>query len=462
MIYLVLFLIFVMIVILSKSSTKNEHDYVACFGDDSKYLSYFNKGFAIGPRAFPQKTISHSHMYVAGPSGSGKSTIVAMPTIAALARGRSSMIINDVSGELANSGQYLADKGYTVFHINFTKASVSESFNPLLTCKSVSDIQKVALMVVRNSLGESKSDPFWEQSAINLIGIFIRYLVFYAPVNQRTLQNTLLLIERFSIDGASVDKLFAATGDVELLSQYKAFLVTGEKTLASIIATARTALFIFSDPEIAKTTGSSSLDFSILRQKPVAIFLNNPLQDLEYVKPIVAIFIQSLFNFVMEKIPSKNDKHDVFFVIDEFATYTFPNIDVTISNMRKYAGMCIIMQDDAALSARYGPYVASQIVTNCGIRCYLKGSPQRVCNQISQALGQYTFVDEHGNKKTRPLMTPDEVRMTESCIVFVNNQQPLSFIPTPFYKSFWLRRLARSKPCHIPEKVTEPPVRISF
>jgi type IV secretion system protein VirD4 len=462
MIFICISIVLIIGLAVGKANTRT-HDYSATFGNDSKYLSYFNKGFAIGPRAFSQK-LSHTHMFVAGPSGSGKSQLVAIPGILSLARGKSSIIINDVSNELWSiTSQYLANKGYKVLRLNFSEAMFSESFNPVLQCQNLSDIQKVAMMIVRNSLGESKSDPFWEQSAIMLISLFIRYQVFYTSAEYRTLQNTLLLIEKFSVDGNSVDRLFAATRDEDLLSSYKAFLVTGEKTLASIIATARTALHIFSDPEVAKTTATNSIDFNELRRNPIAIFICNPLKDLEYLKPITALFFQSLFNFVLSKLPDKKiEKTDIFFIIDEFASYTFPNISVTISNLRKYAGMCIIMQDDSALVARYGQHEANQIKTNCGIQCHLKGSPLRVCKELSQTLGKYTYVDEKGVKKTRELMMPDEIRMTEAAIVLVNNQPPLKFVPTPYYKSFWLKQITKPAAYQLKENSNEAPAKIFF
>lgn len=439
-----------------------ENDYKACFGNPSKYFGYFNKGFAIGSRALTQSQ-SHSHFFVSGASGSGKSVSIAIPSIVALARGKSTIIINDISGELWNyTSQYLADKGYEILRLNFSDSKYSESFNPLLSCNTISDIQKVAMMVVRNSLGESKSDPFWEQSAIMLISLFIRLQVFHLDKEYCTLHNTLLLIQKFATEGEACDRLIAKTNDEDLLAEYKAFLVSGQKTLQSIIATARTALHIFCDTEVQKTTAKNTIDFTMLRQKPTAIFLNSPLKDLEYLKPLTALFIQSLFNFVLARLPNKTDKHDIFFLIDEFPSYTFPGITVTICNLRKYAGMCIIMQDDSALTARYGQADANQIKTNCSVQCYLKGSPLRVCKELSQTLGNYTYTDEKGVKRTRELMTADEIRMTDACITIINNQPPLKFVPTPFYKSLRYRYLAKALPYEVKEKEITSPPRIKF
>ena len=80
--------------------------------------------------------------------------------------------------------------------LDFSNSSNSESFNPLLDCKTISDIQKVALLIIRNSIGESKGDVFWEQSSVMLLSLFMRYLIFHTEPEFRTLQNVLRLIEK--------------------------------------------------------------------------------------------------------------------------------------------------------------------------------------------------------------------------------------------------------------------------
>ena len=106
-----------------------------------------------------------------------------------------------------------------LYQKDFSNSSQSETFNPIAECKTISDIQKVALLILRNSVGESKGDVFWEQSAVMLISLFIRYLVFHAEPQYRTLQNVLRLIEKFAVDGETVDKLFVRTNDEELIKK---------------------------------------------------------------------------------------------------------------------------------------------------------------------------------------------------------------------------------------------------
>ena len=450
----------IILVIAGLFSKKPAYTYNADWGNDFEYLSGLNHGFAVTGAKALTKEMSHTNCALFGPTGSGKSSVVIISSVASLAKGKSSLIINDVSGEVwQHTSSFFAEKGYKVLRLDFSDSANSESFNPLMECKSISDIQKIALLIVHNSMGQPKGDPFWEQSSIMLVSLFSRYLVFHTEPEFRTLQNVLRLIEKFAVDGKTLDKLFLATGDEDLLNSYKATIVMGDKTLQSVIASTRTALSLFCDPEVCKTTATNSIDFNLLREQPVALYVCNPLKDLMYFKPLSALFFQSLFNHVLSRIPGKNER-SIFFLLDEAATMRFPSLSTTISNIRKFkAGILLCMQDEMALISQYGQAEAHQIKTNCGCQVYLKGQPLHTCKELSQILGKHTHTDEKGVEKTRELMTPDEIRMSDAAIILINNKAPLKCKTVPYYENMWLSKLTKQIPHQIAEReVTEPPL----
>ena len=437
--------------------------YNAKFGDQADHISTYNLGFAITGSKALTKDRSHENCILLGPTGSGKSSIVITNSIVSLAKGKSSIIINDVSGELWKATSlHLANNGYKILRLDFSNSKASETFNPLALCKSISDIQKMSLLIIRNAIGESKSDPFWEQSSIMLISLFSRYLLFHAEPEYRTLQNVLRLIEKFSIDGEAVDRLFVKTNDEDLLNSYKATVAVGDKTQQSIIATARTALSLFCDPEVCKTTSTNSIDFSLLRNEPVALFVNNPLKDLMYFKPLSALFFQYLFNYVLSSIPDKHSR-SVFFLLDESATMKFPALSTTISNIRKFrSGILLCMQDEMSLISQYGPAESHQIKTNCGTHIYLKGQPLHTCQQLSQMLGYRTIIDEKGIERKRELLTVDEIRMSEEAIIFIGNYEPLKCKMVPYYENIWRSGLGSQGSHPLPQTSVDEPALLPF
>lgn len=439
---------------------KAGHTYNAEWGNSFEHLSRFNLGFAVTGSKSLTQNLSHENCAVFGPTGSGKSSVVIISSAASLSKGNSSIVFNDVSGEVYDrTSTFLAEKGYRILRLDFSDSKKSETFNPLLECKSISDIQKVAMLILRNAIGASKTDPFWDQSAIMLISLFARYLVFHTEPEFRTLQNVLRLIETFAVNGEAIDKLFASTGDEELLSSYKATVVVGDKTLQSVIITARTALSLFCDPEVCRTTATNSIDFGLLRKELVALYVCNPLKDLMYFKPLSALFFQSLFNHVLSRIPGK-DERSIFFVMDEAATMKFPDLSTTISNIRKFkAGILLCMQDEMSLISQYGQAEAHQIKTNCGTRVYLKGQPLHTAKELSQILGRHTHKDEKGTERIRELMTADEIRMCDEAIILIGNKAPLKCKTVPYYKNMWLSGLTTQPPYQLYEKeISDPPL----
>jgi len=424
---------------------KQKTDYTASFIPAGELCSVHNHGFCITGKKSLTISQSYSNASVYGPSGSGKSTSVSIPSVFSIAKGGSSICINDPSGEIyAACSGYLASLGYTIYRIDFSDP-FSASYNCLARCKTVSDILKVVSLILKNALGDSKADPFWERSAAMLIALFARYLLFHAAPEYRTMANVLRLIEAFAVHPEKTDRLFAATRDEELLSAYKAILVTGDKTLQSIIATARAALAIFSDPAVVRTTTGDSIDFSLLRTERTAIFVCNPVQDAEYFKPLSALFFQSLFNETMSRIPQMT-ANSIFFILDEAATIRFTSLSTTISNIRKYrAGIMLLTQDFQSLLALYGSAEAHNIRTNTFAQVYLKGQPLETCRELETILGRFSHSDGH-TERTRQLMTVDEIRMSDDAIILCGNHAPMKVRMTQFFQRDSLRKYAQMPP----------------
>lgn len=447
---------------------KPDNTYQAEFGNAGDHLSRFNHGIAATGHQALTKKQSQENVALFGPTGSGKSATVIISSFASIARGKSSIVVNDVSGgEIYDrTSSFAFKKGYRVLRLDFSDSPKSQTFNPFDYCKTISDTQKQSLLIYKNatSSGDIKGDPFWENASIMLLSLFTRYLVLYAEPKYRTLQNLLRLIEKFASDTTqTIDKMFLKTRDEELINSYKATIAMGEKTLSSVVATARTALALLYDKEVCKTTATNSIDFNLLRDERVALYICTPLKDQQYFRPITALFFQSLFSFLISRKPNNKNERSVFVLLDEFATMRFPNISATISNIRKFnASLLLCMQDEMALSV-YGAAEAHQIKTNCGCKIYLPGQPLHTCAELSRILGKHTYEDHKtGAEKVRELMTPDEIRMCQDAIVLIGNNPPLKCKTVPYYRNMWLRQLNNQMPYPIVNIAAENPPLISF
>ena len=362
-----------------------------------------------------------------------------------MAKGNSSLIFNDPSHEirLLVSGA-LIEIGYEIRVINYSSLN-SECFNPLKRCKTISDIQKLASLLVRNSLGDAK-DPFWNKSAEAIISLFIRYLIFYAEPEYRTLYNVLHLVNVFAGNPEKIDKLIVKTRDEKMLSEYKAFVAYGVKTLSSILATVKASLTLFTDEVIASITSIDTIDFAEFRTKKVALFINNSVPDMHYYGALTSLFFQQFLNELLVRIPDKNE-NNIFFLLDEASSMYLPGLSTTISNIRKYnSGILLIYQDYHQLEHIYGTYEAKNITANCYAKVYLPGQPIGTCKELETILGRFEYLDEDEVRHTRQLMTADEIRMTDKAIILIGNKPPIHAQLKPFYNDWRLNSKTKRPP----------------
>jgi len=429
--------------IVSIIQPKRKTEYTADFIAPGSILRKHDTGFCLTGKFSMSSEDSHKNCLVLGGSGSGKSSIILINSMLFMMHGKNSLIINDPSGELRllTSGA-LIKYGYIVKVLDYNNI-LSECFNPLKRCKSISDIQKLSALLVRNALGESKGDQFFNKIAESLLSLFIRYLVFYVKPEYSTLYNVLHLINLFAGGGAEkIDRLIVKTKDEKLLAEYKAFIAYGDKTLMSIVATVKSALSLWSDETIAKITSIDTIDFAEFRVKRIALFINNSVPTMNYYGALSSLFFQQFFNEILVRIPDKKE-NSVFFLLDEAGSMYLPSISVTISNIRKNrGGILCIYQDYSILENIYGAYEAKNISANCYAKVYLPGQPIETCRMLETTLGKFEYEDEKsGNTKLRSLITADEIRMTDKAIILIGNKAPIHATLHPFYKNSKLKSL---------------------
>jgi type IV secretion system protein VirD4 len=410
-------------------------------------LSSYNKGFCItGSRSMTIED-SFKNVLILGSTGAFKSSGILIPSILKM-RDYSSLVINDPSGELLQrTSGALLKAGYLIQTINYSSPDLSEGYNPLLRAKTASDVQKISKMIVRNALGAGGKDPFWNLSAEGVCNLFTKYIVNHTPEEYHTLNNVYLIISKFSYAPDKIDKLFVRAKDQALLSEYKSLIAYGDKTLASIIATCRTALSLFAtDPQVALVTSHDTIDFSEFRKQKVALFINNSVNDMRYYSLITSIFLEQFFAETMSHIPGKNEL-PIFFLLDEASSLYFSSLQITISNIRKYkAGILQIYQSASQIVDLYGQAVARAITENCFARVYMAGQPIHIAQELEATLGKWEFQNDKNVRQLRSLMTADEIHQTKDSIILCGNNPAIKTPVVPYFKQFNLKRLTELPP----------------
>jgi type IV secretion system protein VirD4 len=440
-------------VCVSGSPGGKKQGYRADFMPESKVLSQSHKGFCVTGRKHISVEDSYSNAICFGGSGSGKSSRILIPSI--LGMDTSSLVTHDPSGELfQKTASAMKKKGYTVLTLNYTNPCISENFNPLHRVKSISEVKKIAKLLVTTSLGGGGKDPFWNEAAIGLLSIFIRYVLFHTQNEYHTLHNVLTLVNAFSGEPKKVDLLFVRAKDEELLREYKAYLAYDSKMLMSIVATAKTALAIFSDPDVAQVTKKDSIDFSSFRAQKTILYINNNVSDMKYYSVLSSIFFEQFFQSVMERLPQKGDI-PTFFLLDEASSLYLNILPTAISNIRKYhCGILQVYQSVSQLTDLYGAAQGRNILANSYTKIYMPGQPLETAKELEQLLGKYEYTDEDNRTKMRQLLSADEIRILKDALILIGNYPAIKNPLTPYYEVRQLQKQVSLPPLVLEEKDT--------
>ncbi|MGC4100872.1 type IV secretory system conjugative DNA transfer family protein [Ferruginibacter sp.] len=449
------------IILLGLFSVRQEDtdSFNAAFGNAGDHLSTFNMGFAItgGMRALTRE-VSYKNALIIGQSGSGKTSTVLIGSVFTLSRGNNSVAIMDVSGEIFQlTSGYLASQGYKIICIDFGENS--DGFNPLSTCKTPNDIQRVAQILVKNSNVESKSDQFWSTAGEMMLSTFMQYLLFYAEPQYHSMANVLAMIETFAAEPEKIDKLFVKV-DEKLLRSYKALVATPDRTLQSIISTAIATLKIFKNPAVARCTAFNTINIPSMRMEKTALFICIPVNQVNFLAPISALLFESLFQEMLSRIPDKNECA-CFFLLDELVTMRFQNLGIVYSNCRKYRCGCMgLIQDERMLEMNYSSAEAHAIKTNSFSKVYLQGQPLGTSLQLQEALGQRIVINEKGIEKRVHLMEAPAIRMSKEAIIFLGAELPLKEKMHPYYNHFVFNNRTKITPYQAIKKIPfdEPPI----
>jgi type IV secretion system protein VirD4 len=430
----------------------------AVFGSETDIASRFNKGFVISKFRKLSRRKSYENILLSGPTGSGKTTRLLLKSLYSL-KGVS-IICNDPSKELYTLSSGYLSQFFNIKTLNFSDSTVSSGYNTLSRVKKPNDINKIAHVLVAASLDKgNSSDPFWSLSTKSLLQILIR-LVLHQPIEYRNMANVMQVLHYFAVYPKKVDEWIVQTKDDKLILDYKSLLSTPEKTLQNIVASAKAALQLFDDPEIAITTSHDSIDFDALRQKPTLVFLHNSISDQKYVSILNSIFFEQLYAHVLQKLPGKEEL-DLFVILEEASSMYIPLLPLAVANCRKSrVGTLVCVQSPAQLKSLYKDE-ADNIAANCVTKIFLPGQTSMDTLREIEALGgKCTYKDDKGIERVKPLVTSDEIRLLPEnrTLILSGNKPIIKGRTSPYYKSYMYRRYASIAPVALKGDIPDEPL----
>jgi len=425
------------------------------FWDRKKLFKSSNRGFVIdGDRKRLSLESSFQNILVTGSAGSGKSTVFIYSNIFTLAKNRqaNSLIIADPKSDfIKKTSGYLNKHGYKVYSLNPTNLNHSLFFNPLLNCTSDSDIDELARIVIESSYQGyiREEDRFWINGAIKLIFIVASCLVNTRQKNIITLPNILHCLNNFGDKGKGIEKLVLNYASPKVYSMYFGLLNANENVLLSFLSTAQNALVSISvNSNIERLLSDNSFNFSDLRNKRIALFINIPPQLEDQTSFLTNLFYTQLFNS-LTPIPSKT-QNDVFALLDECGQYTISKLNIYTTFLRQSrVGFLNLIQDYNQLVHRYGSNKAD-VIANGGTstKIYFSNPSISEAFDISRRIGTKKVYQKNGTYTKEEIMSlSDVLTMKKDEVLFFHaTQKPLKLKVKRYFEVSRYRIYSSLKP----------------
>lgn len=346
------------------------------------------------------------HVMLYAPTRTGKGVGVVIPNLLAWP---DSVVVLDIKREnyVATAG-YRAEAGQTV-HLFDPLASDGRTarFNPLAHIDRADPIQvldELQRMAATLFPVHDRADPFWaEASRTGFIGVggYVaatpdRPFTLGEIFRQLTAGNARARLPR--IVAARAREGRPLPGPV--VAALTDFTSSSENTFASVRQSITTRMGLWLNPRIDAATSVSDFDLRDLRRGDLSLYLGATPDNMLRIQPLYALLFQQLVDLNSRSLPAPADRPTLV-LLDEFARLgPAPVLAHAFAWVAGYGlRLLAVLQSPSQLRALYGPDLAEDVMTNCGIEIVFAPKELRIARELSERLGYYTT---DGRSRSRP------------------------------------------------------------
>lgn len=359
------------------------------------------KGIVLGSKA-GRLLVSDGpeHVLLHAPTRSGKGVGVVIPN---LLTWPDSAVVLDIKRENwdASAGFRAAHGQDVILFDPFDPQGRTARFNPLGhidradPAEVLEELQKIAVMLFPTP---RNTDPFWAESARTGflgVGAYVAQtpsLAFslgaiWGELTVPDLRARLkAMLEARSRAGDPLSSGAAsALGD---------FCSASDNTFASIKQTITARLNLWLSPRVRAATEASDFDLRDLRRRRMSLYLAVSPDNLVRAAPLYSLIFQQLIDFSTRQRPApERDQIRVLVLLDEFARLgQAPVLAHAFSYVAAYGlRLLLVLQSPAQLRAEYGPDLAEEIISNCGVEIAFAPKELQVAQNLSERIGYWTY-----------------------------------------------------------------------
>lgn len=346
------------------------------------------------------------HVMLYAPTRTGKGVGVVIPNLLAWP---GSVVVLDIKREnFAATAGFRAAAGQTVLLFDpLARDGRTARFNPLGHVDRddpvavLDELQRMAAMLFP---GHDRADPFWAEAArIGFIGVggYVaatpdRPFTLGEIFRQLTAGDARTRLPRIVAGRAREGRPLPGPVVSALLD----FTSSSENTFASVRQSITTRMGLWLNPRVDAATAASDFDLRDLRKGGLSLYLGATPDNMLRVQPLYSLLFQQLVDLSSRTLPGPGDQ-PVLVLLDEFARLgPAPVLAHAFSFVAGYGLRLLpVIQSPSQLRALYGPDIAEDILTNCGVEVVFAPKELKVAQELSDRLGYFTTP---GHSRSRP------------------------------------------------------------
>ncbi len=269
------------------------------------------------------------------PPGSGKTQCFVLPNMLSWTGGA---VVLDVKGEIYSAtSKWRSENVGPVYKFSPLDPNSSHSYNPLVFIRQESDYvwEDSRFLADMMLVPSSGSDPFWENTARDILTAAIAYTSMNNASTERPMSKVIDILY-----GIGYDEMILAMKTNVLVSAMKrtgfALSEMEAKTKDSVLKTAQSILSAWQGERIERITKKSDWNPLDLRKSKSTVYICVNPNEIESYLSILRVFIAQHIRMLTSELPSR-DITPVLFMLDELPRLKkMPPVDEALNVGRQY------------------------------------------------------------------------------------------------------------------------------
>jgi type IV secretion system protein VirD4 len=364
-----------------------------------------NSNFPLHVGSFPDRSmLSYSgdgSMVTIAPPGSGKTQCNVFPNLLVWP---GPAVVLDISGDIyEHTAAWRANNVGPVYKFSPLDPENSHKYNPLTFVRQEPDFlwEDARLLSEMMIVPSSTSDPFWENEARILLTSAIAYVCYFNSPAERPMSAVLDVL----FGGKPWDDMILGLKmavDVHVMTQHATALsAMNEKTLSSVLQTARSSLSAWVGERVSRATAASDWNPLDLRSGAnPTIYISIRPNEVEACLSLLRVFIgQHIRVLTGGPVPSR-EAPPILIMLDELPRlrYMAP-VDEALNIGRKYGlRLWMFAQSVGQLQNAYDN--ADGMLGSCAVRIYMNPSgADGLAERLSAELGDVDSLLDNSRKR---------------------------------------------------------------